>query len=689
MTKTDMVDLALPSRAWSAGNCAEPPHPSTRTAASLFPLSLSPENTSIVLDHGRCQGGIPGFEILEARGSGPVTFKVIYSETKDGIDSETVGGGPFFLFSNAMDSYRNLFYTRYQRLVLSTPDSSVKFPRAGFGCVSLESTLKASFQRSNQILNRVWRDGARTVDMCSVRKGETQAAWDVTPMAHACLACIGRHAGKGRDLGVFIRASGDSVSTSINNQEIGVMSGLHIQPILGGEVNSGSVAFGGPEGWTSLYQASVVKDLKGAILYENGLLIPSRDRTLADFQVGTNSVACTIDGAKRDRACFGGDLHVLGRSIAYSTSCLEAVAGSTELLTSHQTSDGYLGNLCPTQAPLHEAGSGIPTPTYAFYSLTYALLLVVAVKDYWMHSGNSAAARKCFPRLERLLHLVEKHRSEELGLIQAPPPLSIHWFPMNGPLFGASGGIHLAYYDALKATQAMAALAGTEKAMGPSSNAAPQGLCQDINAYATWLGVAPWHSDNLARLIGCAEKDHLPVAFQNLGHWDSAKVLSPYATGLAVEALFKHDMGLGAEAMKTDGSPFSHDTSLAHGRSTWPVFLLPEYLAGLKVVEPGWRAFKVRPVLAVIASIDYSLDTQLGEITVGLRYDEVSQTGLISLTAPKESVAEVHAPAGHILVDGPAVITGPVAGLSIKFYGEKSGERKWFVLDELVEAASD
>lgn len=228
--------------------------------------------------------------------------------------------------------------------------------------------------------------------------------------------------GPGQWIDVSMRAASASVTISINGEELGSVQDLAIRPILGGDINAGSVALGGPEGWIALYRNLVVKGVDDTTLYENDMLIGSKDRTLADFQVGTNSVACTIDGAKRDRACFGGDLFVSGRAIAYSAMDLTAVAGTIELLTSHQMSDGYLGSLCPAQAPLH-SGDDLP-PTYAFYSLTYALLLVVSIKDYWMHSGDEDLVKACFPKMQRLLEFVEAHIGPD-GLVESPPPYPV------------------------------------------------------------------------------------------------------------------------------------------------------------------------------------------------------------------------------------------------------------------------
>ncbi|GJC85508.1 hypothetical protein ColLi_08346 [Colletotrichum liriopes] len=225
---------------------------------------------------------------------------------------------------------------------------------------------------------------------------------------------------------VSTTTNGNRIAVTINGREIATITDVQVRPLLGGaDINTGSVAFGGPEGWLSIYRNLLVKDTSGKVLYENDLLPGNRDRTLADFQVGTNTVACMIDGAKRDRATFGGDLFVSGRGVAYSGLYMAAVSGSIELLASHQTREGYLGNLCPIQAPIH-VGNEAP-PTYAFYSMTYALLLVVAIKDYWLHSGDDEALRRYLPAAEKLLRFAGSNETPS-GLIEMPPNMSSESF---------------------------------------------------------------------------------------------------------------------------------------------------------------------------------------------------------------------------------------------------------------------
>lgn len=347
------------------------------------------------------------------------------------------------------------------------------------------------FTCSNATLNQIWRDGVKTVDMCTVAKGETSSAWEITTegtrvrgqhwapcrlgtrwadkrvrfqakiedrgaswavhmVANGLIFCLDAServlyaceglsteatifpvAEKGRwsvgdlDLSNWLDVEtiteGSTVTVCVQGSELARLDNLDIRPILGGSANnSGSVAFGGPCQWRTLYRNLSVQGPDGRTLYENTMLLDEEERTLADFQVGTNALASTIDGAKRDRACFGGDLYVMGRSIAYSTMAFDAIAGSIELLTSHQTKDGYLGNLCPIQAPVHDSDE--EPPTYAFYSLSYALLLVVTIKDYWLHSGDQNARTRCLQPILKLMTFTQGFLDQ--GIVVAPPPLS-------------------------------------------------------------------------------------------------------------------------------------------------------------------------------------------------------------------------------------------------------------------------
>ncbi|KAF5697485.1 alpha-L-rhamnosidase A [Fusarium globosum] len=761
---------------------------------SSFSLSNddSEDKAEVIFDYGRCEGGFPIFTIESAsapEGQKQVAFQVTYSETIEGIHNEN-GDGPFFLFSNAMDSYRVCQHhatvtndtqtvkprftqasQRYQKITLLDSNTSTAFSKVGFQAVRPDAPVKANFHCSDETINRIWNDGVRTVDLCTVAREETVPAWDVTAegtrvygshwapcrqgtrwkdykvtfqtkveengaswsvrmVTNGLIFCLDTRSRtltaveglsnkssilpsiergswqlpESIDLSGWLNietfAVEDRVAVTIEGHEIATIRDIYVKAMLGnGLVNTGSVAFGGPPGWISLYRDLSVADHDGHILYQNSLLEPDASRTFDDFQVGTNKLACIIDGAKRDRASFGGDAFVTGRSIAYSTADFEAWKGTIQLLLSHQTKEGYIGNLCPIQAPEHDSADD--PPHYGHYSLTYALLLVVSINDYWLHSGDWSVVEKSYRQLERQMEFTKGFLNSD-GLVQAPPYLSMTWFPMGGPVFGVSTGLNLAYLDALNAMASMSRASETASqyssqavdlkealihafwndergTMRPALSLDPDGVFQDVNAYAATLGVSPDHSKLAEGIFPSSES--LPSAFRGLDKWDKFGLTSPYASGFALEALLVKKEGLKArellsqvwgvmadqdnpnysgahwEAIRTDGSPFNHDVSLAHGWSSWPVFLLPRYLAGVYPLEAGWTRIGVEPVLADLEEVAYSLETPQGSFSVTVRVDEEQGQGSIRLSVPLGSTAVVKAPKGWSL-ENDGVIQG-------------------------------
>ncbi|KAJ0150654.1 Methyltransferase [Fusarium oxysporum f. sp. albedinis] len=754
----------------------------------------------VIFDYGRCEGGFPVFTIASTsapEGHQQVAFQVTYSETIQGIDNEN-GDGPFFLFSNAMDSYRVCQHhatitndtqtvkprftqasQRYQKITLIDSSTSIVFSKVGFQAVRPDAPVKANFHCSDETINRIWRDGVRTVDLCTVAREETVPAWDVTdegtrvygshwaPCRHGtrwldykvrfktkiedhgaswavrmitnglifCLdtrsrtltaveglsnkSCILPSFEKGSwQLPEALALSGwltietvaveDHVTVTIEGHEVATVRDIYVKAMLGNSlVNTGAVAFGGPPGWVALYRDLSVTDLGGLALYENSLLHAEAERTYGDFQVGTNKLACIIDGAKRDRASFGGDAFVTGRSIAYSTADFEVWKGTIQLLLSHQTKDGYLGNLCPIQAPEHD-GVDDP-PYYGHYSLTYALLLVVSIKDYWLHSGDWSLVKKSYGQLQRQMEFTKGFLNSD-GLVQASPYLSMTWFPMGGPVFGVSTGVNLAYLDALNAMASMSPDSKTaseyshqaanlkqalihmlwnneQGTVRPALSLDPDGVFQDVNAYAATLGVSTDHPKVVEGVFPASES--LPFAFRGLDKWDKFALTSPYASGFALEALLAKNEGIKArellsqvwgvmadqdspnysgahwEAMKTDGSPFNHDVSLAHGWSSWPVFLLPRYLAGVYPLEAGWKRIGVEPVLAGLEAVKYSLETPQGHLSVVVHINEEGGKGSVKIVVPQGSTAVVRPPKSWVL-ENDAVIQGSGTEVSVK-----------------------
>lgn len=64
----------------------------TRSTSHLKISNIDGNNGEIVLDYGRCEGGIPIFVVenaVSSEGGHVVPFRVVYSETRNGVDHDT------------------------------------------------------------------------------------------------------------------------------------------------------------------------------------------------------------------------------------------------------------------------------------------------------------------------------------------------------------------------------------------------------------------------------------------------------------------------------------------------------------------------------------------------------------------------------------------------------------------------
>jgi len=76
---------------WSILN----PSADTRTVPATSQLEISnigSDDGEVILDYGRCEGGVPIFVVehgVPSEGEPDVPFRVVYSETREGIDQDT------------------------------------------------------------------------------------------------------------------------------------------------------------------------------------------------------------------------------------------------------------------------------------------------------------------------------------------------------------------------------------------------------------------------------------------------------------------------------------------------------------------------------------------------------------------------------------------------------------------------
>jgi hypothetical protein len=120
------------------------------------------------------------------------------------------------------------------------------------------------------------------------------------------------------------------------------------------------------------------------------------------------------------------------------------------------------------------------------------------------------------------------------------------------------------------------------------------------------------------------------------------------------------------EAMSRHGKPLNHDVSLVHGWSTWPVFLLPRYLAGLHPLEPGWKTIGISPVLADLDKVTYELELVRGHIKIEILIDRSREEGTLRITLPVGTKGVVSLPRPWTLL-GCRQIRGDAEEMVVKF----------------------
>ena len=116
---------------------------------------------------------------------------------------------------------------------------------------------------------------------------------------------------------------------------------------------------------------------------------------LSDFTVpGTNEYASMVDGAKRDRAIWSGDLNVEIPSVSYSTDNAAYIKSTLQLLGSYQLTSGFVTGDLPPQDDLSPSE---PSGTTGSYSASYSVYWLLDLADYYLYSGDTAFVTQELP----------------------------------------------------------------------------------------------------------------------------------------------------------------------------------------------------------------------------------------------------------------------------------------------------
>lgn len=404
-----------------------------------------------------------------------------------------------------------------------------------------------------------------------------------------------------------------------------------------------------------------------------------------------------MDGAKRDRDPYVGDIAVSGRT-DYLTHDVGAAARDVLAdLADHQRSDGW-----------------IPPASINDYTLPlfeYPLWWVTASWDYVLYTGDTAYAATYYPNLIKLLNAWYPSVTDANGLLDKG---------MNGTSgYGDYAFLprtgEITYYNALyvqalddaarmatalnhptdaSTWQQRASTVSTaintylwDSAAGAylDSNTGPVRHAQDGNGIAIVAGVASQQQATSA-LNYLAANTELPYGNSFMDNdtlvSDGTQRVYAFTSYPDIEARFlsgqassaideikrlygwmtTHDPGTTDwEGIGADGSLYEGAyTSAAHGWSTGVVPALTNDLLGAIPTGPGFSTWTVAPHPGTVTWANGQLPTPHGPLDVS--WTSTSKTFQLTVTSPKGTQGEIEIPAGKVTIDGHPIQSQAVNG---------------------------
>lgn len=403
-----------------------------------------------------------------------------------------------------------------------------------------------------------------------------------------------------------------------------------------------------------------------------------------------DSLATIVDGAKRDRVVWSGDLGTEAPTLFDSTDDPAFIKGSLKLLASYQQANGAAGtNVNPT-APL----GTFPQPTPA-YSASYSTDVVNDIATYYLYTKDLAFVRAQWPVIMREL-AYDQSLVDNRGLLVTNNQNGQDWDYYDGDKVGEVTAFNDIYYEALVNAASMAdALGQSEEAtsyrlagaqvrrainqylFNPSlgvygmSNLKPDVVAQDANALAVEFGISP--AANGAEILQRMERllpatSYGPEAFTANSAYRTQ--ISPFITNDEVAALFDTGQTVAAvslieqlwghmdapgpddsradwELVAADGAPgFGANTSLAHGWASGATAQLSSQVLGVSPTFAGFAQWSVDPHPGTLTwaegkvptptgaiSVDWAQDVRTGGFTLEVRSPS-GTTGMIVVPVP-------------------------------------------------------
>ncbi|KAF2825660.1 Six-hairpin glycosidase [Ophiobolus disseminans] len=387
----------------------------------------------------------------------------------------------------------------------------------------------------------------------------------------------------------------------------------------------------------------------------------------------TNGTSALVDGAKRDRLVWAGDMAIAVPGVVVSTNDVISIENSLDALFDQQNT---------TTGQLPYAGQPFPF----MLSFTYHLYTLIGVADHYLYTGDIAYLTSLWSKWKFALSLSLSY-IDSTGLMNITSPNDWLRFGMGGHNIEANAilyytinqGIHLA--TVLNDTAPIANWTSSAEQIKAAANdllwVAEEGMYRDNETTTlmpqdgnSWVVVA-----NLT-----ANSSQIEQISRNLAQrWtpygapapEAADAISPFISGFELQAHFLAANTTAAialmrlqwgfmmddprmtnstllEGYSTTGelhyAPYKNDARIshAHGWATGPTYSLTFYVAGIQLLSAGGKTWRIAPELGDLKHVDAGFSTSVGFF--GAR-TEISDGRLeVKFETPKGTSGEVKIP---------------------------------------------
>ncbi|CAG8140278.1 unnamed protein product [Penicillium olsonii] len=593
---------------------------------------------------------------------------------------------------------------RYQKLNLSSA-GEVELSSIGFRptvSTTAISDLPGSFSCSDPVLSRIWESGAYTVQLNELPANSTPDFWTIThegafvdslapqplstdwsPMltAYELQFSVKPKSGGfgftvlsdtlGSGIYIFVNIVNSSISAHVGSSDLSdplasaalpssvtlnkwqtVRSAVNMTEISVQVDNttvfnfSQSAAFYGSFGLgASLGHSATFADLSlsvsGKQVYSTSLTDTS---FLEHFLLGTNPLPVSVDGSRRDRIAYAGDLEMTTGTALASTQGQEYINGSIELLGSYQLPPGFF----VPNAKVQQLPRTTPVDANITGLIGYSFSMVSAMALFYEQTGDANFLSRWAPKAAKMFDWAHSQTLPNGLFNLSDASMGGDWNYYDPALSGVVTKFYMIYAYSLSQWIPYMEASGINKTMyeerlGSLQNAInkylwspSQQACylseshrdffsQEANALAVLSDTASHRSHSpKAVLATMARELTVPagaLAFSTksaASGW--AQKISPYASGYHLKAAFYANDGDSAirllrgiwgpmsdplnanytgcfwEVLSEDGTPgIGSPTSMCHAWSSGPTADLNRYVLGIQPVTPGFKNWQVVP----------------------------------------------------------------------------------------------